>query len=406
MKLSLPRLAYLFFFTGAVLIAASCSDDDGLTDGEFTGDIGNPQIDYIRSTDPALSDSLLTGAFMGQLIAIVGKDLQHTVAIWFNDQEAELTPPYVTETTILVNVPSTVPGVVTDKMRLIFADDSEMEYDFAVNVPGPVLNSIKSEYVESGDIAVLSGDFFFEPTTVIFPGDKEAQIATIEKTRLEVVVPENTEMGEIIIETNFGTAVSSFLFRDNRNVVVNGDDLRHRSWNAPVSNITSGGRVSPCSGNYIVLEPDSPPVGAWSWQNSLNMMYVAEDGETGRGNIPIFPGEASVSEWGVRFEINVQFEWREIPLEIFFANYGEGEGRNPGNPMVRWSPWEGNGLFETDGWETVTVPLSAFDQDMNGAPAELSDLSTFTNMTIMFFGAADNTHEPYIALDNVRVVRL
>src|SRR5690606_38057007 len=124
-------------------------------------DIGNPRVLYIRSTNPDAADSLLVGAFMGSLIAIVGEDLGHTVELWFNDQQASLSPAYVTDKTIIVSVPSSVPGEVTNQMRFVFSNGEEMSYEFFVNVPAPVLNSIKSEYVEDGDIAVLHGDFFF-----------------------------------------------------------------------------------------------------------------------------------------------------------------------------------------------------------------------------------------------------
>lgn len=368
-------------------------------------DIGNPQVHFIRSTDPAVADSLLVGAFMGSLIAIVGEDLEHTVEMWFNDQPASLNPAYITNKTILVNVPSSVPVEVNNQIRFVFADGSEMFHDFSVNVPAPILNSIKSEYVEDGDIAVLKGDFFFEPTKVTFAGGKEAEIAVLEKTQVQVRVPEGAEVGEIVIETNFGRVVSSFLFRDNRNVVVNYDELRSRSWNSPIANVGAGeGELTPCSGNYTFFKMDG--VGAWQWVNELNMMYIAEDGETGRGNIPIFPGGATVNDWGVRFEINVPFEWREIPLEIFFAPFGADHGRDIPVPLTRWSPWAESGLFKTDGWCTVTVPLTEFNVDKDGNPAELTDLSQYTNLTIMLFGAADNSSNVHIGIDNVRVVKL
>ena len=50
---------------------------------------GTPTIDYVRVTRPEASDSLLVGAGQGQLIAIVGKNLQDAVEIWFNDQKAQ-----------------------------------------------------------------------------------------------------------------------------------------------------------------------------------------------------------------------------------------------------------------------------------------------------------------------------
>ncbi len=124
---------------------------------------GPPVVHYIRSTDPALSDSLLVGTFMGSLIAIVGDNLGETRELWFNDQRATLNPTYVTKKSILVNVPSTVPVVVNNKIRFVFADGSELLHDFSVNVPAPTLSGIKSEYVPDGGTVVLDGDFFFEP---------------------------------------------------------------------------------------------------------------------------------------------------------------------------------------------------------------------------------------------------
>ena len=399
---NLTLFAFLLLALG--IVVSSCNKDDDTAGIDPNADIGNPKVSYIRSTDPSAADSLLVGAFMGSLIAIVGEDLDHTVEMWFNDQEASLNPTYVTNRTILVNVPSSVPAEVNNKIRFVFSNGEEMLYEFFVNVPAPILNSIKSEYVEDGDIAVLKGDFFFEPTTVTFAGGLDAEIVSLGKTEVQVKVPDGATSGEITIKTNFGTAISSFLFRDDRNVIVNYDDKRSRSWNSPVSGDMGDGGLPSCSGNYTYFKMDG--VGAWQWVNELNMMYIAEDGETGRGNLPIFPGGASVNEWGVRFEINVPNEWREIPLEIFFAPYGADHGRDIPVPLTRWRPWEVTGVYQTDGWCTVTIPLSEFDEDKNGTPAELTDLSGYTNLTIMCFGAANNANNIHIGIDNVRVVRL
>lgn len=395
--------SYLIFTLLCLIIggfSTSCEKDD--TDN-IPSDIGDPQIHFIRSTDAAAADSLLTGAFMGSLIAIVGEDLRYTREIWFNDQQASLSPTYVTNETILVNVPSSVPVEVNNQMRLVFANGEELTYEFFVNVPAPRLTKIKSEYVETGDVAVLYGDFFFEPVTVTFPGGVTGTVSILEKTRMEVIVPDGTTSGEITVSTNFGTVTSDFLFRDDRNVIVNFDDMRSRSWNSPIAE-NGMGDFAPCSGGYTFFKWEN--VGAWQWVNELNMMYIAEDGDTGRGNIPIFPSNANVNDWGIRFEINVGFEWREIPLEIFFAKFGDDHGRDVPVPLTRWKPWETDGIYQTDGWETVTIPLSEFTEDKDGNPAELSDLSQYTNVTIMLFGDAQNTYNVLMGIDNVRVVKL
>jgi hypothetical protein len=55
---------------------------------------GDPEIFYVRVTDPDRSDSLMIGAYMGHLIAIMGQNLGEVREIWFNDQKATLNPPY------------------------------------------------------------------------------------------------------------------------------------------------------------------------------------------------------------------------------------------------------------------------------------------------------------------------
>lgn len=147
-------------------------------------------VHYIRSTDPGLSDSLLVGAFMGSLVSIVGDNFGDLKELWFNDQKAILTPNFITDKTIIVSVPSTVPVTITDEIRMVFSEgSSEFKHPFKVNVPSPVINSVKSEYVEDGGILELNRDFYFNPL-VTFTGDVNGEIVSLEKTLLKVKVPE------------------------------------------------------------------------------------------------------------------------------------------------------------------------------------------------------------------------
>ena len=82
-----PILLLTTIFAIIGIFAACTKDNNGS---------GQPVIKYVRVTNPVSSDSLLVGAFQGNLIAIVGENLQNTVEIWFNDQKAVLTPTYIT----------------------------------------------------------------------------------------------------------------------------------------------------------------------------------------------------------------------------------------------------------------------------------------------------------------------
>ncbi len=374
------------------LLTTSCQKDES-TDVK----VGDPKVLYIRSTDPAKADSLLVGAFMGSLIAIVGEDLGATREIWFNDQQATLNPAYITDRTILVNVPSAVPSEVNDKIRFVFADDSELLYDFKVNVPGPTISAIKSEFVPDGGVAVLTGDFFFEPR-VFFPGGLEGEVVSLEKTRLEVIVPDGAGAGSIEVRTNFGNAKSGFLFRDDRNILLDFDAWLHETWTAPIAYAGENPTPAPCSGNYAYFQHDNN--GAWNWTNELTMQYWAP---RGRGNEPLANG--SIHDLVFRFEAN-STEWTAVRMEIFLGPFAEDHGRDrPNVAIARWAPWE-DGPYLTDGWETVSIPLTEFKYNTGNDDADRSiqNLSSLTNITMMIFGPADGTAPVHVAIDNIRIV--
>lgn len=369
----------------------SCEKDDSGSSG------GVPVVHYIRSTDPGKSDSLIVGSFMGSLIAIVGDNLGNTCELWFNDQQATLNPTYITDKTIIVNVPSTVPTEVTNKMRFVFADGSELLHDFSVNVPAPVLSAIKCEYVPDGGTVVIEGDFFFEPIKVTFPGDLEAQVTFLDKTRMEVTVPDGAGAGPISVQTNFGKQNSPFIFRDNRNVLLDYDTKIHETWTAPIGNTEPAG----VSGSYAFFKSASD--GAWQWANELTMQYWAP---RGRGNVPVATG--NINDLVLKFEANV-IDWRDVRMEIFFAPFAEDHGRDaPGTVFARWRPWV-SGPYTTDGWVTVSIPLTEFkygkdDPDEPAGTKKIDNLSSLTNVTMMLFGPAAGTNPVHICIDNVRIV--
>src|SRR5690606_26636029 len=107
-------------------------------------------ITHIRLTDVEKSDSLVTQAFMGAVIAIVGNNLQEVDEIWFNDKEAYINTSYVSPNAIIVTVPNEIPEVVTNELRLITRDKKELVYPFVVRVPAPFLESMLCEHVAEG----------------------------------------------------------------------------------------------------------------------------------------------------------------------------------------------------------------------------------------------------------------
>ena len=122
-------IKYLYLFIVPIVIAGallSSCDDDELENG------GEPAIYYVRITSPESSDSLITSAFLGNLVAIMGDNLGEARHVYFNDKEAVITPTFVTNTSILVRVPNEAPVDISNKIRIVFKDGSELLYDFAL----------------------------------------------------------------------------------------------------------------------------------------------------------------------------------------------------------------------------------------------------------------------------------
>jgi hypothetical protein len=397
------KYSLLLILVSSFIVSCEKETDDLLSEKD-----GPVVVNYIRLTDPAKSDSLLTSAFMGSLISIVGDNFGDLKQLYFNDQKAILQPNFITDKVIIVNVPTTVPTEVTDKIRMVFSDGSEFLHDFKVNVPAPVLAGIKSEYAPDGGTIELSGDFFFDPK-VTFPGDIVGEIVSTDKNNIIVTVPSGVQPGVITVSTNFGKAVSKFIFRDDRNTILNFDDKTHENWTAPTFGTENKG-VVPVSGNFAMFSDSD--FGEWKWNNPTTMWYFAPS----RGGAkPIAVGP--ITDLAVKFEINVPEDWIDFNLLIFMSPYASDHGYDNAS-FARYQPWR-NGAFKTSGWQTVTIPLSAFQygKDDSWAKADwdkpgskpLSSLDGLTNINMMMFGpnvsqTSGTKANIQIGIDNIRIV--
>lgn len=370
--ISIPLLAVLVFsITG---FYSSCSKDKNN---------GVPRIDYVRITRPESSDSLLIGAGQGMLIAIMGDNLAKTSEVWFNDQKAILTPTYITNTTILVSVPSQIPKQITNKMKLVFSDGRELLYDFVVQISKPTVASMVSEFVNTGEVAAIRGDYFYEPLTVTFTGGVVGEIVSVTDKIIEVRVPAGAEVGPITVKTNFGETRSNFFFRDNRNMFIDSDPYEGW-WNASYVVTNPGAQDPPkISGNYLRFKK---AIGAWSWNELAGGPASA---------MPIhsknIPDEAILkpSDYNLKFEINTVKPYSANMLKINVALTAED------NDAYLWAP-----PVDTKGqWQTVVIPFEDVVASYKVKPT-ISPSGYWSRL--LFHGPGDLDAD--IALDNFRVV--
>jgi hypothetical protein len=325
---------------GAASVIASCKKDN-------SG--GTPTIKYVRITNPTSSDSLLVGAHQGQLIAIIGENLQDAVEIWFNDQQARLTPTYINKTAILVSVPTQIPLNIMNKLKIIFKNGYVLSYDFQVQINKPELSSMVSEFVNAGDTATIRGNYFYTPLSVILTGGDTVKVVSITDTEIQFIVPNNAQPGPITVKTNFGVTKSDFWFRDNRNVVISSDP--YEGWHDPSYVVTNPGPGDPqlINGNYIRV---NKKVSSWSWNEIA-------DGDA--GSMPHtsknIPDDAILNpqKYYLKFEVNTMKPYNNgmIRLNIGIPDPGQADNVN-----YQWKP-----PYDTHGqWQTVVIP---FDEVLN-----------------------------------------
>ena len=346
--------------------------------------VGTPTISYVRVTTPESADSLLVSAGQGQLIAIVGDNLQDAREIWFNDQQARVTPSYISKNSILVRLPSEIPVEINNQIRIIFGNGYELLHDFVVDISEPRIDRMKSEFVNAGDVAVIYGDFFYEPLTVTFAGGATGEIVSVEATEIHVRVPDNAQAGQITVSTNFGSDESNFMFRDPRNHFINSDPYEGW-WNSGYVVSDPGPDDPPkISGNYIRF---TKQVGAWSWNEVAG--GPATSMPTHSKNIP---DEAILNPdaYNLKFEVNTLKPYNGNVLKI---NVGLSAEDNNG---YKWNP-----PYDTNGeWQTVTIPLTEVFAEYNPKPT----VNPNGYWTRILIGHGPGTLDADLAFDNFRVV--
>lgn len=324
-------LLILLVIAGAASVLTSCKKEDNM---------GTPTISYVRITSPESSDSLLVGAGQGQLIAIVGNNLQRTTEVWFNDQQARLTPTYITNTSILVSVPSQIPQDVNNKLKLVFQNGDSLLYDFKVQISEPVVNNMVCEFVNEGDVATIRGNYFYQPLTVTFTGGATGEIVSVKDQEIQVRIPAGAQPGSITVKTNFGETKSDFWFRDPRNHFIDSDP--YEGWHDPNLVVTNPGPGDPpkISGNYIRVNKF---LGAWSWNEIA-------DGDAGSmpNHSKNIPDDAILNpqKYNLKFEVNTLKPYNNGMIRINAGTTVQD------NTNYQWKP-----PFDTKGqWQTVVIP--------------------------------------------------
>ena len=420
------------------LSLASCNDQPD----KFEMTAGRPTVKYVRLTDPEKSDSLLDQAFMETTVCLVGDNLTSIHKLWFNDQQAILNTSLMTNHTLIVDIPGKIPQEVTNKIYMETRDGELCEYDFKVMVPAPVVVSMKNEWVAPGEEAVITGRYFVDdpssPLAITMPGNISVpydNITSITENEVHFIVPAECEgtAGQVSLTTLYGTGRSPFYFHDNRGMIFDFDgvsplNFTDNCWHghAAIEDEYS------LSGAYLQLGNGTATMDDETWDDSnffaeywagtWDQIYPA----SGQGML--ICDLVDFTNWenmSLKFELQIPSanSWNSSAMQIIFAPgrlihiWEAGWDFFNGDPSVQapramYRPWQStpNGEFNTgDEWITVTIPLTAFVYNLEGAATAnpITGPDSFGSFQLCILGGGVNTEKectPIFRIDNIRAV--
>lgn len=432
-------------YATAVLSAALCFTACEDEPDRFKLTEGKPTVYYIRPVKAAASDSLLTGAYMGNSICLVGENLTSVYKLLFNDQEATLNNSYITNNTLLVDVPSEIPGEVSNLMYLITKAKDTVKVDFQVLVPGPSISSMKNEHAPAGSVTTLYGDYFVDDPNVplqVFVGDQEATIKDFSKGSISFQVPATAVANTpVTVKTIYGEAKSSFYWMDSRGMLFNFDTDPHpanHGWHAQVietDDTALDGKFLRLGDPDVTLDAD----GGWNDGNFSFEYWPGDNWDEGvvenYANSPCLINYADFADWknmSLKFEMYIPSSnpWMSGSMQLIVGSPEKITGAMSGCmdiygfkcaganntwfngtslPRGLYTPWVATGSYDTgDEWITVTVPYANFIYGSDGTVATGPALTTFdfTSLTIFVWsgGNKGTDCQPVIKIDNIRAV--
>jgi hypothetical protein len=399
-KTSIKIVAAVMTLTVFMSVPACNDDPDAYVTTE-----GKPKVDYIRIPDALSADSLVTHAFMGTTIALVGENLTSIKQLWFNDQKAILNTSLITSTALIVTVPNTIPQYITNKISLINASGDTVKYAFKVDVPSPLVESMNCEYVATGETAVINGNFFLpvegsEYPEVYFTPNIKGTVVSFTLNQIKVKVPEGAGVGKISVKSRYGSTRSGFYFRDNRGMILDWDNTNAAGgWRAGVTDDVNPTGIS---GKYVRFTGTADPSGWTEDGLSFNLWGSAN----GRPEGDLFTTDPASSV--MKFEVNVDKAWTGCALQMIFTPWGtsgtNGYIADGVTPRGLWSPWSETGSFITDGWITVSFPLTQFMYSHTGATLKMASPGNYGGLTFFLYNGGGVKCTPDICIDNIRVV--
>ncbi len=200
----------LSLLAGLLFVAGSCEEEPG-----------PPVITSIRTPDPATADSSVERAFPGDYIVIQGQNLESVTHIYFNNTEVPFSLMYVTNTHIILQIPSEIPLKGSDpsapnEIRVV-TPQGEAVFSFKFLSPQPSIGFLFFDVPAAVDTQIfIYGNNFYEVLNVVFMvNDQQIEVPQYDINNYSIInfrLPDGAQYdGKVIVITESGSDTLDFI---------------------------------------------------------------------------------------------------------------------------------------------------------------------------------------------------
>jgi hypothetical protein len=382
---------------------------------------GTPIISYVRNAAASPNDTIVHSVVPNQLVTIIGFNLNNATSIAFQGKVVDMTNVVYTDSSATVRVPADLSGGDATLVNMITVTTMFGTGGFSIKIIGPpIITRISYEVPKEGDSVYVYGNNFISVLNLTFAGTPITAYKVISDGVVGFTAPAlSADGGTVSIETKSGIFTTAYPV-NNINFINGGGVgiLGNMEWGDYFGWPWWGGNVSLTS---------SDPNSGWPSYNAdfgvgtgMYMEYKSDilDGGKGDDGNALLMNEAKSgwvlpanltdpgASWALKFEINIAKPWNGGTLCI---------KTNKSDYIARYEPWQISNSktspYTTKGWQTVTIPLSAFlltDGTSITKVSDLLDVSSGNAMLKLYihnYGNAPTTTSFDGAFDNFRIVK-
>jgi hypothetical protein len=367
-----PATRLLLGIAIILLAFASCKKENLRTGGGK-----KVVVDSVTLQGAGITTQRITKVVAGTQVRLNGSGFTSTTAIYVNGVQVSVNPNYVTETNIMMNIPSTIPygsdvkdTTVRNTIRIVTMYD-DYTYKFPILGPAPVVNDVSHSLPNVGDSFTMYGTNLRDITSITFPGNvtllpgQFTLSADYKSIICTVPTGATTTFGGIDIKGANGQGYSYNYMNHRDAIVINafpadGNGVYNYGFNitgtqTAVIPTTGTGTKSPANYRMVPTAPSTVPlssteVGGFHF-NPGTALTVAQQ------KAPNYiTGTTLCNNLALQFDIYIPVQWASGWVRVDLVN---------GNNTYRcdYVGWDVNGTVvpvTMNGWQTVTMPLSKF----------------------------------------------